>query len=139
MTKHLKAIGTKDASGQPTGLVLPIWNSAYDTDYSPEQVYLTTIVEGGVKGPHLHLKRAGAFTCIKGDVLIVTRENGEYRQMRCGDQWGYKTVHVAPGVPCALYNVGRGEAFVLNMPTPPWRHDDQDEHEVKDWSFTLNG
>jgi dTDP-4-dehydrorhamnose 3,5-epimerase len=137
MTKHLKQIRTTDSEGYWNGAVLPVWNSAYD-NYRPEQVYVTTILPGGVKGPHLHLKRAGAFCAIKGEVLIVTRRSGEYQEAACGERNGYKLVHVEPGVPCALYNIGDCESFVLNLPSPPWKADDQDEHPVEGWEYTIS-
>jgi len=134
MIKHLKAIPTKDAAGESNGRLIPIWSSAYD-DYRPEQVYVTSVKPGCVKGPHLHLKRAGAFVCVHGDVSIVVRDDKGYHPILCGDKHGYKVVHVPPGLPCAIYNVGECEALVMNMPTPPWKHDDQDEHPVNDWTY----
>jgi dTDP-4-dehydrorhamnose 3,5-epimerase-like enzyme len=142
-TKLLKAIPTAAADGTPNGFLLPIWNSAFDS-YRPEQVYLTTILPGKAKGPHLHKQRAGAFTCIKGAVLIVARIDGEYREHFCCGAFdvcgssrtccGSTTVHIPAGVPAAIYNLGVDEAFVLNMPTPAWR-DNSDEHPVPDWSY----
>jgi dTDP-4-dehydrorhamnose 3,5-epimerase-like enzyme len=135
MTKHLKPIHTTDAEGYRNGLVLPIWNAAFD-EYRPQQAYITTIAVGASKGPHLHHKRDGAFTCIVGSILIVTRVNGEYREVACGDGPGYKTVHVLRGTPCTLYNIGTTEAVVLNMPNPSWR-DNSDENKVPDWTYSL--
>jgi hypothetical protein len=135
MTQKLKPILTKDANGAPNGYVLPIWNSAFDA-YRPEQVYLTTIVVGSQKGPHLHMTRAGAFTTTRGNVLIVTRVDGKYREYLTGEGH-HKTVFVEAGTPCCLYNIGPVEAFVLNMPVPAWR-DDSDEHKVDDWDYVLD-
>lgn len=133
MITRLRVIPTRDADGKPNGRLVPIWNSAYDS-YDPKQVYVTSVAPKSVKGPHLHLRRQGAFTVLTGTVLIVTRENGEYRDRLCQASEPV-TVHVPAGVPCAMYNVGNVEALILNMPCPAWRHDDQDEHPVDNWDY----
>lgn len=133
MTAQLKRIPTKDADGNPNGYVTPIWNAAYDS-YRPEQAYITSVAPGCVKGPHLHHVRSGAFTVIRGTVLIVTRVNGEYIELRCSADKP-STVYVSPGTPAAMYNMSGNEALILNMPTPPWKADDQDEHPVEGWTY----
>lgn len=123
-------IETKDADGKPNGFLIPIWH----VDQGPkiDQVYLTTILPGSQKGPHLHHVRRGLFTCIKGTPLAVWRFDGSYRevQMREGSQF-----EVQPGIPVAFYNFGPGEAYLLNMPSPPWRADEPDENPVSDWTY----
>lgn len=132
MTTHLKTIETKNADGMPNGVLIPIWH--IDSGHRVEQVYVTTILPGMSKGPHLHYHRGGAFTVLVGRVLIVTREYGTYHQHVCGG--GFKTIRVAPGVPCALYNIGSEPAMVLNCPTKPWR-DNSDEWPVEDWEYEV--
>ena len=141
MTTQLKTIPTFDTEAQASGVVVLIWNSA--TDYRPVgQVYVTTILPGKHKGPHLHNQRAGAFTVLVGKVLIVTRAveisqgsgipNTVYQEHFCAD--GFKTVHIPPGTPCCLYNVGSEPAMILNLPSAPYR-DASDEHSVEDWDY----
>jgi uncharacterized RmlC-like cupin family protein len=133
MTTHLKTIPTKDADGNVTGILVPIWNS--DFDYRQVgQVYVTTILPGKHKGPHLHHLRAGAFTVLVGKVLIVTRECGMYKQHICAE--GFKTIHVPEGIPACLYNIGSEPAMVLNCPSLPWR-DNSDEHTPMDWDYEV--
>ena len=131
MTTNLKTIPTKDASGEENGILVPIWNKAFD-HRKVKQVYVTTILPGKQKGPHCHKLRAGAFTVLVGRVLIVTREDGFYREHVCSQ--GFKTVHVPEGVPACLYNIGSEPAMVLNCPNKPWR-DNSDEHSVDDWDY----
>lgn len=124
-------IETKDGLGRPNGWLIPIWH--VDNGPRIEQVYLTTILPGCQKGPHLHMKRSGLFTCIRGHVTVVRRtRGGHYHQCELsqGDSIG-----VDPGIATALYNSGREEVWLLNMPSPAWRADDQDEHPVEDWTF----
>jgi dTDP-4-dehydrorhamnose 3,5-epimerase len=130
---ELTPITSRDQWGEPNGLVLPIWH--VDTGPKIEQVYMTTVPEGGCKGPHLHIKREGRFVCVSGDVRIVTRQpNGFYLSREMGDNKGYRMLVVEAGTPAAIYNIGRGEARVLNLPNPAWR-DNSDEHKVDDWNY----
>jgi len=128
----MSVIKTYDATGEQNGSLIPIWH--VDSGVAIDQVYLTTILPWRVKGPHLHLKRRGLFCCIRGEVIVVVRgSDGSYatHKMKPGDP----PFLVPPGVPAALYNALYVEALVLNMPSPPWREDDKDEHEVKDWNW----
>lgn len=125
---------TKNGEGQPNGWLLSLWHV---DDHDPiDQVYLTTVYPGMAKGPHLHMRRRGRFTCVKGNVLIVTRIGDIYSEHWSGEDHDYATVRVPEGVPAAIYCQGSSLAYVLNMPSPPWRAGDPDEHEVLDWSYS---
>jgi quercetin dioxygenase-like cupin family protein len=127
-------IETKDEAGKPNGYVITIWNEREDDIVPPAQVYVTAIAPGCRKGPHLHMKRRGLFTCIKGNVKIITRNpEGTYRVHHSGETHNYRRVEVPPGTVAALYNEGTEDALVINMPTPAWAKDDQDEWPVKGW------
>jgi mannose-6-phosphate isomerase-like protein (cupin superfamily) len=135
MITELQTIDTKGADDLPNGWIVPIWH--VDSGQKIEQVYLTTIYRGCMKGPHLHHQREGAFTVLSGSVLIVCRVDSEYWTIRCEDTYSkYETVRVPAGVPCALYNVGHETALILNMPNPAWR-DNSDEHPVQDWTYEV--
>lgn len=126
-----RQILTKDAAGEVNGWLLPIWH--VDSGLKVDQVYMTVVAAGACKGPHLHMSRCGRFVCVRGNVRIVIRENGKYRETHSGERHDYAEVYVAPGFPVAIYNDGHEDAFVLNMPSPPWRADDRDEWPVEDW------
>lgn len=128
-----RRVATRDRHGQPNGFVVPIFNVAdgfVEPAQHPQQVYLTVVGPRQTKGPHLHLKRWGLFTCIKGNVKIVVRDGDRYRSFLTGEQHDYATIQVPAGAPSAIVNLGDEEAFVLNMPAPPWRADDPDDHPV---------
>jgi len=132
---------TKNALGKPNGWLVPIFNvheSPIAPEQFPQQVYLTVIAPGEVKGPHLHLSRWGLFTCIKGNARIIVRTDAGYEDHLTGENHGFATVQVPAGVPAALQNIGGEEAYILNMPAPAWRPDAQDEHDVSfaDYDFT---
>lgn len=127
-------IQTKGSDGKVNGWLLPIWNTLDGPRV--DQVYLTVINQGAMKGPHLHYKRRGLFKVISGSVLLVIRNQyGVYLSTEVNVDMD--PIPVSPGVPAALYNLGVGDAYVLNMPSPTWRPDDQDEWPVEGWSFKL--
>jgi dTDP-4-dehydrorhamnose 3,5-epimerase-like enzyme len=133
MTKNLRVIHTRHHDGTPNGFLVPIWH--VDDGYKPQQVYLTTIAPGCQKGPHLHKKRRGAFTCIQGQVRIVTRSSGGVYHYVENKEGEFRTVFVDPGVPTALYNLGNTDAYIINMPSPAWREEEQDDWPVDDWQY----
>jgi dTDP-4-dehydrorhamnose 3,5-epimerase-like enzyme len=126
-------IVTKDSQGRENGWLCPIWNVLDGPKV--DQVYLTVIFAGMMKGPHLHLRRRGLFKVVTGNVFVVCRVDDSY-SVRAIDV-NSEPVPVAPGVPCALYNRGTVDAYVLNMPSPSWSPEDEDEHEVVGWDFKL--
>jgi dTDP-4-dehydrorhamnose 3,5-epimerase len=141
LIQHHPKIVTKNKEGLPNGWLVPIYNihdGLIDPAQHPQQFYLTVIAPGEVKGPHLHLKRWGLFTCIRGNAKIIVRPENGYEEYLTGEDHEFATIQVPAGIPAALQNIGRGEAFVLNMPSPAWHIEDQDEHSVsfEDYTFT---
>lgn len=131
MKQPHKRIETRDNRGIRNGYLVPILEQNGSTFE-----YLTVVTPGMVKGPHLHKKRAGHFTCLSGNVRIVIKSGDQYLQYLIGEDCGFATVTVPPGEPCAIHNIGKTEAKILNRPTPPWRADEYDEHTPA--SFVLD-
>lgn len=131
---------TKNQSGKENGFLIPIMN-VHDNfvadEQWPQQVYCTVAKPGEVKGPHLHQKRWGLFTCIRGNVKVVVRVDGQYQEYYSGDDYDYQTIQVPAGIPAALVNIGDIDAYLLNMPAPSWHPDDQDDWDVEfdDYDF----
>lgn len=139
-TKKNRKIVTKDRNGQANGYLIPIFNATEGfvaPAQHPQQAYLTVVAPGKAKGPHLHLKRWGLFTCIKGNIKIVIKTADGYQEHFSGEAHDFATVQMPAGLPAALVNVGDGEAFVLNMPAPAWHVEDQDDHPVVGWDYPL--
>ena len=138
--RHNRRIETRDLEGRPNGFLVPIYN-VHDgfvaPGQEPKQVYLTVVAPRAVKGPHLHLKRWGLFTCVKGNVKIVVRTDRGYESHYSGESHSYATVQVPAGYPAALVNEGDTEAFILNMPAPAWTSEDPDEHEIDFSDYVL--
>jgi len=126
-------IATRAVDGTENGFLVPIFNvhdGVIKPEQHPQQVYVTVIAPWQIKGPHLHLKRWGLFTCICGDIKIVVRTADGYQEYFSGENYSFATVQVPVGIPAALQNISSKEAYVLNMPSPAWRADDRDEHAV---------
>ncbi len=140
-TKTNKKIDTKDNKGNINGYLVPIYNihdAFHEKGKEPQQVYLTVIHEGSFKGPHLHYIRTGCFTCIKGNIKVITKENDRYCEYFSGEDYNYLSVIIDTGVPAVIQNVGTGEAFVLNMPSPAWTPTQNDEY-TDDFSDYFSG
>jgi dTDP-4-dehydrorhamnose 3,5-epimerase-like enzyme len=134
-------IETKSIEGVPNGYLIPVYNdheSPIRKEQRPCQVYLTVVAPGAVKGPHLHMQRWGLFTCIKGNIKIVVKTPKGYKEFFSGENHSYQTVQVPAGWPSALQNQGDIEAFVLNMPSPAWTSDNQDDHPVVFADYKFN-
>lgn len=134
-------IVTRDSEGEVNGFLVPIFNAGENwlaAEQHPQQAYLTVVAPGKIKGPHLHLKRWGLFTCIKGNGRIVVRNEKGYEEFYSGEDHDYATIQVPAGVPAAIQNIGNTDAYFLNMPAPAWAVDDQDEHPVSfdDYDFS---
>ncbi len=131
---------TKDVAGNPNGFLLPIYNhheNFFELGREPKQVYLTVVEPGHIKGPHLHYIRQGCFTCIKGNARFVLKTAEGYQVILSGDDYEYRSVVVPTGVPAALQCMGEEAAYVLNMPSPAWTPDMNDEHssDFSDFDF----
>lgn len=133
-TKNNPKITTKTVDGKENGFLIPIINvheNFVDQQQWPQQVYCTVAKPKEIKGPHLHKKRWGLFTCIKGNVKIVIKIDNEYVEKFSGEDYNFATIQVPAGIPSALVNIGDADAYILNMPSPSWHPDDQDDWDVE--------
>jgi dTDP-4-dehydrorhamnose 3,5-epimerase-like enzyme len=142
INKISKRFPTKDKDGTVNGYLVPIYNihdKFYPKGKEPQQVYLTVISPGFIKGPHLHYIRTGCFTCIKGNARFVVKTESGYQVFYSGDEYEYRSVIIPTGTPAALQNIGNEDAFVLNMPTPAWTPTMADEYsaDFDDFDFSL--
>ena len=131
-TKKNKKISTSNKENKDTGFLVPIYNindNFFKKGSEPQQVYLTVIAPGEIKGPHLHKIRTGCFTCIKGNARFILKINGEYKEFLSGDDYEYQSVMVPTNVGAVLQNLSDHEAYVLNMPSPAWTVDMMDEYD----------
>jgi dTDP-4-dehydrorhamnose 3,5-epimerase-like enzyme len=139
-TKNNPKILTKDESGNYNGYLIPIYNineRFHEIGNEPQQVYLTVVTKNTIKGPHLHYIRTGCFTCIKGNVKIITKEDGKYIEYYSGEDNNYLSIIINKGIPAVIQNIGESDAFVLNMPSPAWTPTMNDEYsaDFSDYEF----
>ena len=137
---HKKFV-TKNEDGQANGFLVPLYNihdGFFEAGKNPQQVYLTTVIPGKVKGPHLHFIRTGFFTCIKGNVRVVLKVDGLYKILFSGEDHDYLSIEIPTGVPAAVQCLGNEEAYILNMPNPAWTPDMNDEHTADFSDFDFN-
>jgi len=130
-TQSHKKFETKGDDEKANGFLIPIYNvhdGFFTEGKEPQQVYMTTILPGTVKGPHLHFVRTGFFTCIKGNVRVVLKTDSGYQQFFSGEDHEFLSIEVPTGVPAAVQCIGDEEAYLLNMPNPAWTPDMNDEH-----------
>jgi dTDP-4-dehydrorhamnose 3,5-epimerase-like enzyme len=139
-TRKSRKFQTKDRNGKPNGFLVPVFN-VHDKFVAPaqhpQQAYVTVVAPGTAKGPHLHMKRWGLFTCLKGNVKIVVKNGDKYEEHFSGEDHDFANVQLPAGLPAALVNLGSEDAYVLNMPAPSWHVDDQDDHPVTGWDYPL--
>lgn len=140
-------------TGQTNGHIITVWN-ANESTYRPDQVYVTAVLPGARKGPHLHKRRHGMFCCVSGNADIITRDEAGVYVRHCDIGFDHRLVSVPPGMVAEIiwkYRPDSGikqvagpalpesnmhldePALLINMPTPGWAENDQDEHEVTDW------
>lgn len=135
-----KKIFTKNKDNLNNGYLIPIYNindNFFELDKVPQQVYLTVISPNEIKGPHLHFIRTGCFICIKGNARFVLKYKNEYVEFYSGEEYGYLSVEVPTGIPAAIQNLDNDDTFILNMPSPAWTQDMNDEHtaDFSDFNF----
>ncbi|HVE56701.1 MAG TPA: WxcM-like domain-containing protein [Pyrinomonadaceae bacterium] len=137
---HKKFV-TKDDDGAANGFLVPLYNiheKFFAAGKDPQQVYLTTVLPGKIKGPHLHFIRTGFFTCIKGNVRVILKIDGEYQTFFSGEDHEYRSIEVPTGIPAAVECLGDEEAYLLNMPNPAWTPEMNDEHTADFSDFDYN-
>jgi dTDP-4-dehydrorhamnose 3,5-epimerase len=137
---HKKFV-TKDEHGDVNGFLVPLYNihdQFFAAGREPQQVYMTTILPGTIKGPHLHFIRTGFFTCIKGNVRVVLKTDDGYQVFFSGEDYEYRSIEVPTGVPAAVQCLGDEEAYLLNMPNPAWTPEMNDEHAADFGDFDFN-
>ena len=136
-----KKFTTKTEHGEVNGFLVPLYNiheKFFTAGKEPQQVYLTTVLPGMTKGPHLHFIRTGYFTCIKGNVRVVLKTGNEYQVIYSGEDHHFTSIEVPTGVPAAVQCMGDQEAYMLNMPNPAWTAEMNDEHAADFSDFDFN-
>lgn len=122
-------IKTKEVNGFLVSLWKD-WEKIFKAE--PKQVYLNICHPKAIKGPHLHKDRWDYFVCIRGKIRFIVKWDEEYEEIEvdADNDPCLKILEILPDVPCAIQNIGAGEAWFLNMPNPAWHPDDPDDYPI---------
>lgn len=138
--KENKKIITKNKKNKINGFLIPIFNvndKFFKKKEYPKQVYVTVVNVGSIKGPHLHYKRRGFFTCINGNVKFIIKIKKSYKVFYSGEKYNFRSILVPKKVPLAIQCLGNKKAIIINMPNPAWTPQMNDEHSVEFKNFNF--
>jgi dTDP-4-dehydrorhamnose 3,5-epimerase len=102
-------------------------------------IYTTSCFSREVKGPHLHKKRRGHLTVLKGEVVFVLEYDDGYEEIQLNGDVP-RMIVVPEGTVNAHVNIGNEEALVMNICTRHcWKSDDTDNYDVEFRNYDLRG
>jgi dTDP-4-dehydrorhamnose 3,5-epimerase-like enzyme len=81
--------------------------------------YLSCAKPGAFKGYHLHKVRGARYVCAKGEMKIILYVNGK-REEHILSVENRKRLYIPPNVPTGLENIGTEDAWLINLPDPPY-------------------
>ena len=133
------AVRTHDQrTGKVNGKLISVWKHYENTrELPPMEAYVTSYFPGVMKGPHLHKTRWDYFTCVKGKVLIIVKDNdGVYHEFVSSED-NPVTVEVPANIPSASINLSNETSLVLNLCNPAWHPENEDNYNVEfsDYDF----
>ena len=95
-------------------------------------VYVSSVNPGEIKGPHLHTARDSYFTCIRGKVVFIAKdENGVYHEIESGEDEPV-LVQIPKNLPSAHINIADKVSTILTLANPAWKPND---NEMKNVTF----
>ncbi|MCA1725553.1 MAG: dTDP-4-dehydrorhamnose 3,5-epimerase family protein [Thermomicrobia bacterium] len=116
------------------------------------QCYFSVSYPGVIRAWHYHKKQTDYFCCIKGMIKVPLYDDregsptrGEINEFFIGER-NLAVVKIPIGVMHGFKVVGNEPAYLLNLPTEPYRRDDPDEYRVAfdapeipyDWAIKLH-
>lgn len=134
----IEGVRTKDLKVIPDerGLLMEMLRCDDEFFQSFGQVYLSVVYPGVVKGWHYHKIQTDNFVIVKGMAKVVLhdrRENsptkGETNEFFLGER-NPKLVVVPPLVLHGMKGIGMEPAYLVNVPTHPYKYDSPDEYRV---------
>lgn len=134
---------TKDIKNSSiNGNLTPIWRDWDKIIPDPKMIYITNVIKGGRKGPHVHKKRTSCFVCIKGKVVFIIKdENGKYLEIESSEKKPI-IVQVPKNISSAHVNLSNEESSVLTLADIAWKPNDNEMENVLfddyDWTKWIN-
>ncbi|TSC73191.1 MAG: dTDP-4-dehydrorhamnose 3,5-epimerase [Parcubacteria group bacterium Gr01-1014_38] len=119
-----KKVTTADHQGKPNGFLLELYKDGGKT-----VVYLSAASPKAFKGYHLHTVRQSHYVCLKGTMKVTVIEGKKkVEHILSGDR--PERLLLPTNVWIGLENIGEEEAWLLNLPNPPYDPDVKSEqHE----------
>ena len=130
---------TKDIKNSSiNGNLTPIWRDWDKIIPDPKMIYITNVIKGGRKGPHVHKKRTSCFVCIKGKVVFIIKEDsGNYLEIESSED-NPVLVEIPKNHSSAHINLSNEPSIIMALVNPSWKPDNRDEHNVTyddyDWT-----
>lgn len=131
LEKHqTKSIVDQHVNGSLT-VIWRDWDNIIENH--PKMVYVSSVNQGEVKGPHLHTRRNSYFVCIHGKVVFIIKDmDGRYHEIVSSEDEP-TMVFVPKEIPSAHINLSESASRVLALADVAWRPNDD---EMKNVSFT---
>lgn len=106
----------------------------------PKMVYVTSVLPGEIKGPHIHTRRSSYFTCIHGKIVFVIRDDcNKYHEIITNSDEPV-LIHISKNVASAHMNLANEVSRVLTLADIAWRPNDNEmidvnfnDYEWKKW------
>ena len=131
---------TKDVNDNHiNGSLTVIWRDWDKIIQNPlKMIYVSSVNQGEIKGPHIHTKRDSYFVCIHGKVAFIIRENdGNYKEIVSSED-NPVLVYVPKNFSSAHINLSNSVSKVLTLTDLAWRPNDNemknDSFDDYDWS-----
>jgi len=138
MASMINGVKVRDLNPHPDdrGFLCELLRSDWHEFSKCGQVYLTTVYPNVVKAWHFHKLQTDYFVCIRGTIKIVLYDarvdsdtHGQVNEIFCGER-NMKLVVIPPLVYHGFKGIGKKEAYVINMPTELYNHDNPDEFRL---------
>jgi len=138
----LEKYETKNVVDKHTnGSLIVIWRD-WDNKIKnhPKMIYVTSVLPGEIKGPHIHTKRTSYFSCISGKVLFVIKDiDGTYHEIISSVEEP-TLICVPKNIASAHINLSNETSHVLTLADIAWRPNDNemvdsrfDDYEWHKW------
>jgi dTDP-4-dehydrorhamnose 3,5-epimerase-like enzyme len=109
-----KHVPTNDLNGNENGFLQEMFVGDGKT-----LAYLSCAKPGAFKGYHLHKVRGARYVCVKGEMKIILYVNGK-REEHILSVENKKRLYIPPNVPTGLENTSTEDAWLINLPDPPY-------------------
>ena len=135
---------TKDITdNHENGSLTVIWRDwDHLLPHEPKMVYVSSVLPGEIKGPHVHTKRNSYFSCIHGSVVFIVKDKqGKYHEIKSNSDEP-TLVYIPKNIASSHINLGTDVARILTLADVAWRPNDNemenltfDDYDWKKWKL----